>query len=758
MNNQRRIATLIIVGLLLLMFGSGCGSMKESFDGATSTLKEGIDNAASAVGLGTDEAHEEGKTYLEAQAYDQAISKFEEALKKNPDDTKIQADLARAKSLAAAQHFERGKTLAEKHEINGALIAFEKAKSYQPGNTTYVTWYQQEKEEYDRLKGDIQRLVQEGEESKQWDQSIRGLESMKRYESSFPELATHIQRTRQQAAQFHESRSDAHLNHQDFKEAAQEIQKAAEYDQNSAISLKNKARHHLLLAIQAWDQNKYFLAYEEMQKSLEFEPQNTEIQKFQARMVDQWTDILYNEAIQDQNTGNLQGARDKLSRISKLKPGYLNVESLLSELQGNLSATYYTKADAFMQKDDRSGLGLALANYLIVREQHDPQFSDLEEKIALAKKMLLEDVQLRIAVHFGNKSAEKGVEGIAYNQLLDRLRNSQRLKNVSLLEREAMEKILQEQALGQGFLDPTTSPQVKKIKGAQAGLFGEVLRATVTETGRNHPTYGSGTYVSGTRLVPNPDYAMRKQAVANIQQELLRAQNELSRAEIQSERSQSDMLSAQRQFNQNPQSKQQGILAFGKALEGIGSSVNLRGMRDSVKKAESELYLAQNTLAATPQTLEEEIHDNFRYPIFDLNLEGEVMLAYRLINYTTSEVGQSRTITKSGLKKDRYIEGDPGKGVPSDPNELPSEEEFLQELLTHAIEEAAQTIEDQMANYALDYYEKGQKSEEQGLEEDAIENYMRFIYSSFDLGSPKVQQANHYIYDKLGIMVIRKKS
>ena len=149
-----------------------------------------------------------------------------------------------------------------------------------------------------------------------------------------------------------------------------------------------------------------------MQKSLEFEPQNPELKKFQARLVDQWTDILYNEAIQDQNTGNLQGAKDKLSRISQLKPGYLNVESLLSELQGNLAATYYTKADALMRKEDRSSLGLALANYLIVREQHDSQYQDLEEKIALVKKMLLEDVQLRIAVHFDDKSSEPGAGGI----------------------------------------------------------------------------------------------------------------------------------------------------------------------------------------------------------------------------------------------------------------------------------------------------------------------------------------------------------
>jgi len=749
MKDQRRTTTCKIVVLFIITtFIAGCGS-----------IKEGFEEAASVVGLGGGEAYDEGKTYLEAQAYDQAILKFEAALKEHPGDTKIQADLAKAKSLGAAQHFERGKTLAGKHEINGALIAFQKAKSYQPDNPTYTTRYQQEKEIYDRIKGDMQRIVREGEDSKQWDQSLRGLESMKRYESSFPELATYIQQIRKQAAEYHESRSDENLLQQNFPVAAQEIQKAAEYDSNSAISLKNKARHHLLLSQQAWDQNKYFLAYEEMQKSLEFEPQNPEIQQFKARLVDQWTDILYNEAIQDQNTGNLQGARDKLSRISQLKPGYLNVTSLLSELQGNLAATYYTKADALLRQEDRTRLGLALANYLIVREQHDSQYQDLEEKIALAKKMLLEDVQLRIAVHFDNKSSEPGAGGIVYNQLLDRLRNSKRLNNVTLIEREVIDKILQEQALGQGFLDPSTSPQVKKIKGAHGGIFGEVLRARVKEIGRNQPTFGSSTYVSGTRLVPNPDYEPRRQAVGSARQEMVMAQQELTNAEVQSKKSQADMMATQQQLNQTPgSSKSQAPLAIGSILQGLGSAAGVGAARTRAEDARARLRVAEDELARTPPTIEEEITDTFRYPIYDLKLEGEVMLGYRFVDFTTSEVGDSRTITKTDELQDRYVQGDPGKGVTSDPNELPAKEEFLQKLLAQAIEGAAQAIEDKMANFSESYYEEGKKAEEHGLEDEAIENYMRYIYSASDLGAATVQHANQYIYDKMGVLIIRRKA
>ena len=742
---QRRVIGVFCLCCFAIL-SSGCGS-----------IKEGIGGAASMVGLGNNQAYEEGRTYLDAQAYDQAIQKFEEALADDPGDSDIQRDLVKAKSLAAAQHFERGKDLSANNELNGALMAFGKAKTYQPQNMTYVNRYQQEKEKYDTLKEGMERMVLEVGETKRWDEGLQALATMKRYESSFPELSTNVQQIRQQAVHYHEGRSDEKLTQQDFQGAAQEIEKAAEYDPSSTTVLKNKARHHLLLSRQAWDNNKYFLAYEEMQKSLEFESQNPELQKFKARLVDQWADVLYNEAIQDQNSGNLQGAREKLSRISQLKPGYLNVESILSELQGSLGATYYTKADALMRQEDRARLGLALANYLIVREQHDSQYQDLEEKIALVKKMLLEEVQLRIAVHFENKSGESGAGGIVYNQILDRLRNSKKLKNLTLIEREVMDDILQEQALGQGFFDPSTSLQVKKIKGAHGGIFGKVLRARVKELGRNQPTFGSSTYVSGTRLVPNPDYEPRRRAVGSIRQEMVMAQRELTNAEVQSKQSQADMIGTQQQLNQTPGGSSK-FQAMGSILQGLGSVAGVSAARTRAENARARLRVAEDELNHTPSTIEEEVMDTLKYPIYDLKLEGEVMLAYRFVNYTTSEVGDSRTITKTDEIQDRYVQGDPGKGVNSDPNELPAKEEFLQKLLAQAIEGAAQAIEDNMANFSESYYEKGKKAAEHGLEEDAIENYMRYIYSTSDLGSSTVQQANQYIYDKMGVLIMRRKT
>ncbi len=735
------------LALIALLVGTGCSSLNNQFD-----------NALSKMSLGNSDAYIEGKSYLDAHAYDQAVQKFELALKDKPGNKKILSDLEKARSLAAQAHFKRGETLSAKDELSGALIAFEKAKTYQPHNQLFVNRYTQERKQYDLVKVKMTEVEKKARESNQWEQGITTLQSMTRYESSFPELHSRIQALQQQGAHYYETRSDDKLSQQDFEGSSEEIQQAAQLSNDTKFSKKNTARHHLLLSRQAWDTKKYSLAYEEILKGLEFEPDQPEFMQYQHQLVEQWVDVMYNEAIQAQNNGNPVLAKARLRRISQLKPGYLNVEALLADIGGGLNATYYTKADAFLQEDDRSKLGLALAHYLLVREQHDPQFADVEEKITMTKRMLLDDVQLRIAVHFGNKSSEPGAGGMVYNQILDRLRNSKKIKNLALIEREAIDKILQEQALGQGFLDPSTSPQVKKIKGAHAGLFGDVIRAKVQESGRDQPTFGSSTYVSGTQYIPNPDYAPRRQEVANAQQAFLMAKQDLGSAEIQSKQSQADLINRQQQMKQGLNSSSNKMMAIGNILQGLGSTADLSGARDRVRSAESRLQSAQTDLAITPETIEKEIEDTFRYPIYDLTLDGEVVLAYRLVNYTTAEVGASRTITKSGAKNDRYIQGDPGKGVPSDANDLPTKDEFLQGLLTEAIEGAAQAIESEMASYAESYYEKGLKAEEHGLEEDAIENYIRYIYSASNLGDINVQHANQYIYDKMGVLVIRRKT
>lgn len=725
--------------LLLLVLTIGCDHLQK-------TMAE--------LGLGESAAYKDGKAYLQAGAYEQAIEKLAQAQIEQPNNPEIPAALAQAKKLAAAQQFEMGTKLSTEGNIQGAMAAFEKAQAYDPGNAAYAERVAQEKRKGDEIRARVDQVVLNVQQTKRWKEGLTELESMRLYESSFPQLSTTIASFRTEAAAYHEGRSDQHLGAQDFAGASREMDQALEYSASPQIKTKREARRHVLLSEQALQNKKYLLAYEEILKGLEFERDNPTLKEYQKRLTEQWVAILYNEAVQAQNNGNLPVAKDRFTQISRLKPGYLNVEQTLGELRGTLSASNYSKAETFMRREDRTRLGNALANYLVVREQHDRQYPDLEDRIAEAKRLLKQEVELRISVTFRNQSEEPGADGLVTGLVVARMKSSTKLRTLNILDRSVIDDLLREQGLGQGFLDETTSLPVKKIKGVQAGLTGKVVKVHVRETGRDHPTYGSVKYPSGTRFVPNPDYARVQSEISMAQQDVMTGTSELGNAQIQAKQSQAAMNAMAQPRDQ----MQVGIAALGNLLQSAGDTAQVSAARQRLDQAQARLHQAQEELGRTPPQKEETVYDNFRYPIYDLKLEGEIILSYQLIDFSTSEVGEARTITKTDTKSDRYIQGDPGKGVKNDPNELPSRDDFLQQLMTQAIDETARSIEEQLAGHSYGYYQKALKADQGQFEEEAIEQYIRFLYSAPDLSEPRVQQANQYLHDKLGILIVRKKS
>lgn len=724
-----RIVQLFLTGLSILLamsFLHGCATTKSSY--------------------------KEGMQYLDAQAYDQAVEKLAQAQSENPKDPNIAADLERARQLAAKHHFQVGVNLSEQNEINGALINFGKAKEYQPQNSTYMKRYDQEKEKYDQLADRIRKVVADAGAQKQWDRSLEVLASMRAYESSFPEISRETQKLKEEAARFYENRSEENLARQDYEGAYNEIEKALGYSQQERLKSKKKALHYILLSDQALKKKEYPKAYEEIQKGLEFEPNHPDLKKYETRLVDQWAEILYNEAIQANNDGRLVLAKERLTQLSKLKPGYLNVKELLSEFQSSLATDYYTRADALLTAEDRSWTGTALANYLLVREQNNTQFPDLEDKIAETKRLLRKEVELRIALDFKNKSEDPGAAGIVKDQILARLNNSNELKNVNILERETIDEMLREQGLGQGFLDESTSLQVKKIKGIHAGVVGEVRKVSVKESGRNRPTSGSSRYKSGTRLIPNPEYQTAQMNVAQAQQEVFSAQQQLNNAELENRQVQSQPI---------PQAQPGTAGMIGALATVLGrstSSFAVGAARKRLNAAQNGLRNAQAYLGRTPPQVEEPVLADYTYMIYNLKLEGEVAISFRIVDYTTSEmIGKPHLIRKQDVRTDRYIPGDPAKGVPNDPNVLPTIEEFKNNLLLQAIDETYNALKSELSRHSENYYDRGLTAENNGLEKDAVENYIRYIYSATNLADNRVQHANEYIYEKMGLSVIRRR-
>ena len=254
-----------------------------------------------------------------------------------------------------------------------------------------------------------------------------------------------------------------------------------------------------------------------------------------------------------------------------------------------------------------------------------------------SKQRLRDDLEYRISLSVKNSSGEPGAAGIVRDNILSSLRGSS-LKHMKVLEREALDDILREQGLGQAFFDETTALEVKKIKGIQAGVYVDVVKLSVTESGRDRPSYGSARYISGTRYVPNPRYHQLQQQVAMGQQRFLQAQQELNLAQAEQNR-----LLSMSQNNSNDQAA---------AIAGLGSLLMTAGASANYDSAQLELDDLQYAMSLEQPQVEEDIYSDWRYKIFDLELLGEVILSYKIVNFTTSEISETRAVNASDIFSD----------------------------------------------------------------------------------------------------------
>ncbi len=679
--------------------------------------------------------------FMQARNYDKAVELYEQALSKKPGDKRIMADLTKAKTMAAADHFAIGQKAEQDNDIAAAIFEYEKAVRLQPGNAQYKARFNALQQRHSDLKQQHAAALTKGREQHQWAQAMADLEALRPHVHTLAGLDDDIVAIKQEAATWYRTQAEDNLGQQQYLQASDNMDQAVQFSKEKALDNKKLALHHLLLSSQALKNKNYLLAWEEIDKGLQFESGYPELLAYKSRLAGQWAGVLYNAGLEAQNMGDLGRANARLTRLSRISPGYLDTEELLTDIRSALAAQYYDKAEAIMDAGDKSRAGTAVAYYLLVRDQNLNQYWDLKDKITAAKAQLIKESELRISIDFKNESAQPGAAGYVKDQILHRLKASP-LKNVRILEREALDDILREQGLGQGFLDESTALEVKKIKGIQAGIKGSVITVQAEETGRERPTYSSVKYVSGQRMVPNPEYQKVQMEIQMAQSKVMAAQGKLNAAQLSSSQAQAQSVA--------------GGLAGG--LIALGANLEMAGAQDELNSAQSELSAAQAKMGNTPIQNSEDIEADFRYEIFDLRLRGEVVLTYRVINFTTSEIGQVHTVREVDEVKDRYIPGDPSKNVPTDPNTLPTKEEYKKRLLAQAIDKTFTSMQMELSQHALNNWREGQRAEETGMVEDAIESYMRFLYSAPDLADPKVQHANEFIYENLGLMVVRKRS
>ncbi len=235
-------------------------------------------------------------------------------------------------------------------------------------------------------------------------------------------------------------------------------------------------------------------------------------------------------------------------------------------------------------------------------------------------------------------------------------------------------------------------------------------------------------------------YSQLQQEIAQAQQQVLRAQRDANAAEQQY----NDALRNQ----QNNAGRTSSTIG---ALAGLSTVFSTAAVGDAKRNLDN----LQREFAREPQQIEEPVMDNWRYEIYDLSLQGEAVLSFKTVNFTTSEIGESSTVRAADSVSDTWVQGDPSKGVYDDPNTLPDVDVFQSQLLDQATVKLVAALEKQLGSGAIRHFETAQEAAERGETQRAIEHYMRYLYSAPSLSDPNALAADSYIYDNLGLRMIR---
>lgn len=690
----------------------------------------------------------EARSLVSMGAYEQADKYYTAALtssklKGKTRDT-VLAEATGIRKKLASSHFEKGKQSQAKGDVAQALNWFNKAVRLDPDNPTYAAHYDEIEHELNVILKEVQAIRESARATGQFDLALQNASKFRTHASYLPSVAKELSGLSQDAAAYYAAASNNLIRSGELESAYHQMALAAKYlPDDVQLGRRKQGRHHLFKATQALLAGNYENAFLSVEKAVGFEPNDPDVRRFYTEFLKQWSAKLYNAAVTAESQNKPGVAREHLVLLTMNNPGYLDAQDLLNSINQNSASLSYSKGRAILDKNDRSRTGLALAYLLLASEQNANLFPSIKDEIADVKRSLLSSVEYRISLVMRNLSAEAGADGQVRDEILNALKNSGGLKHIKVMEREALDDILREQGLGQAFFEESTAVQVKKIKGIHAGLYVDVVKLAAFESGADSPSYGSQRYESGKRTVPNPRYHDLQQELAIAQQELLNAQRETNRTEAQNNQ-------AIAQSQSNPYDKSAAIAGLGAVIGSIGSTMIVREAQDRLNKVQADLRYER-------PTREEPQFDDIRYEIYDLSLHGEAVLSFKIVNYETSEISDTYSASARNVIRDRYVRGDPAKGVANDPKVLPPPEIFRREMLIRAIDQLLVELGRQLGGASESHYVKAESAASNGLVEDAVDAYVRYLYSTSNLKAAKAQRANEYIYNHLGLSLIQRR-
>jgi hypothetical protein len=142
------------------------------------------------------------------------------------------------------------------------------------------------------------------------------------------------------------------------------------------------------------------------------------------------------------------------------------------------------------------------------------------------------------------------------------------------------------------------------------------------------------------------------------------------------------------------------------------------------------LFAAESSMNSTPQYINEPVFSNWDYQIEHHNKNAIIKIALTIIDIITGTFLYNDTIEEQQAASDYLIENaNPSAGVQPKSLEIDSDDKMKEQILRNATKKLITNAKQSLSNFGIRYYATAEKERSNGQLEDAVENYIKFLYS-----------------------------
>lgn len=610
------------------------------------------------------DSFEEGQGLARVNRLEDAISMYEDAIAKEPNNTVYIEALSKEKATLSERYMEKARSMLARKPLTyddarAASQEAEKALRLTPQSSSAQNLARNVKSEMDNIVKKAETLYSQATkamERNEWVDSVNKLREIKRIYPSYLDASAKLSQAERNAMTYYFREIGTYKSDEDWDKVIKNLTLAQEIlpgrneitEELKQAKLKHNSDYYMKKAEAYAAKKEWDMAVKFAQKAYDMRPGDAINQKIAA--IKQEAASHYLTLSRQYLLGRkLSVAYTDLMKAITYDPALRKAQSTES-LISQLSRAMTEKAAAY---ETAVHFGNALMWYEKVININ-PDNQEAFSKIQNMKEKLKERVIKKIAImDFASPQGKPDAGKIVTDSLLAYITNHAS-SDVKILARDVLGAIIKEIELGQaGIIDIESAKKVGRIKGTDVFITGSVLIYNVDVD----KTEGqkSVNVVVGKKSHSNPEYQMWY--------------------------------------------------------------ASLQGRQPSVEQRQS----------APQPYIEEEIRETVKYKVGTGKKRATVAVSFRVIDVEEGEVVITKTIKKPYEVKDDFSEGVEYANIKYDPLELPSDSEVLEKVTQIVTEELSYEVLSRFQNLQVQYFNAAELIKKRREYERAIEKYVDVI-------------------------------